>query len=58
MTEYERAMLKLKLLELTQRQTLIAMAAFANPNDSSQCVVEEANDALDNAIAGVEKLLS
>lgn len=57
MTEYEKAMLKLKLLELTQRQTLIAIAARECAHPEADAQADRGKVALDAAVATIGKLL-
>ncbi len=57
MTEYERAMLKLKLLELTQRHSLIALAAAESVATDVNIVAEESKAMLDKAVKSVKELL-
>ena len=53
MTEYEQMMLKLKMLEIGQRQVLVAIAATPDLTD----VVGELNTLVENAADDVDKLL-
>jgi hypothetical protein len=55
MTEYEKAMLKLKLLELTQRQTILAIQAQGNPTTVE--LVQDCKSMLDAAVTSTRKLL-
>jgi hypothetical protein len=57
MTEYEKAMLRLKLLEITQRQALIAMTAMAVRSPQATQLALEGEEMLDKAITSVRKLL-
>ena len=58
MTDYEMAMIKLKLLELTQRQALLSFAAYgcAAPNATAHC--EDAASALVLASEWTAKLIA
>lgn len=57
MTDYEKAMLRLKLLEVTQRQCVIALMADQSGNAASKTVALEGEAMLNKAIDGVGKLL-
>ena len=57
MTDYQRAMLKLKLLELTQRQTLVALAAYRTDHPEADQHAIAGKAALDAAVESVGKLL-
>ena len=57
MTDYEKAMLKLKLLELTQRQTMLAIQAYDSKGSNAVAIAQEGKRQLDEATASVGKLL-
>lgn len=57
MTQYERAMLKLKVLEVTQRQALIAIQTSALNTPVAITIAQESKTATDRATTWVAKLL-
>jgi len=61
MTEYEKAMLKLKLLEVTQRQAVLAILANGQSGGGSgrqaEALALEGKLMLNKAIASIGKLL-
>lgn len=57
MSEYEKAMIQLKLLELTQRQTLLAIAAHDSQLPKALELANEGATLLGEAIEKMEKLL-
>ena len=62
MTEYEKAMLKLKMLELTQRQAILAVLANGQSSRGSGSRAEilaiEGEEMLTKALHSTGKLLS
>ncbi len=57
MTDYERAMLRLKLLELAQLQSLIAMTALMTKNPEAQTLAEDSEKVLGQAVVFIGKLI-
>lgn len=57
MTDYEKAMLRLKLLEVTQRQAILAILAHTGGNASAKQLVLEGEAMLNKAVVSVGKLL-
>ncbi len=57
MTEYENVMLKIKLLELAQNQTLIALTAMRVNSDEANFVANESLELLDAATAKITTLI-
>lgn len=57
MTDYEKAMLKLKLLELAQRQTILDLLAHDSTGDNAVSLAAEGGVALNAAVASTRKLL-
>lgn len=57
MTLFERAMLRLKLLEVTQRQSVICLLAYQVNHREADIIASEGKAVLDKAVDGVGKLL-
>ena len=57
MTEYEKAMLKLKALEITQRQAIVAMVSMGVGSDAALKIGIESRSAVDKATVWISSLL-
>ena len=57
MTDYQETMLKLKMVELTQNQSIIALLANISGSDMATQHAIESEDALNTAIKYTEKIL-
>lgn len=57
LSEYERMMLKLKVVELAQLQTMLAIQADNSKDENAITIAETSNEILDSATNDVEKLL-
>ncbi len=57
LTEYEKAMLKLKTMEITQNQTIIALTAMLVNSVDANIVAEESLKVMNKAVEFTEKLI-